>query len=336
MAGSNVDREASNNEGGGGGEEPESGDGEEPIIDVGVEGPGDRVREEAGGGLQEELGVEEAMDALDTLRSSAFFKKIRGKMKDRLRHTNASSDDKKKVFNMFQGAKKPDDDKKKVDVDISLGSLAKNRLPIVNYFLIISFHIIVLTNFMLSLLEGYDALLSEARVHAQFVEGNFNCINDIHSGVYSAYILNMLQGGISIVLLFTRRKKAAVVFLAYIFIQIIHVMTEFIMIIYRLRMTTVSIFRWQDSITLCFVREVLVLIIIIAGVLSAMQRYYDLAGPVPERERRLHAQGYGKRFMNDQIIYRNAPSFLQRKFALRKATALQIFFFSSSQCQGRV
>ncbi|CAL8086591.1 unnamed protein product [Orchesella dallaii] len=220
-----------------------------------------------------------------------------------------------------------DDEEERVkdfDQNHRLELLWSERKPFVNYMLSISFHVVVIANFFYCMWESFGILVEDAKFDYLYLHDVYQCLKIIPSHDSASHIVSIFHAVTCVAVLHAKTLQTANLCWAFLLGTAVHACFKVYEVIFNERFDTGD--PSEHSINLLRITQLLfALTMQLVAVLVILQRYYDLTARFKKRAHKFVTQTYEGRQLNDRIIYRNATSFVQRKYVLRSCTAFQIY-----------
>jgi hypothetical protein len=155
-----------------------------------------------------------------------------------------------------------------------------------------------------------------------YLDDDFNCLELGDTLAMASHLFNILHGVMCVAVLFATRLESANICWGFVLSQMALISFVCFSFVFSLRFpdgeknTHFIASKSRFGIFVCFG---------VFGVFMAIHRYYEITNIIQKRTARVTSSIYGGRLLNEQIIYQNESSFLQKKFILRQAMAHQIF-----------
>jgi len=161
-------------------------------------------------------------------------------------------------------------------------------------------------------------MMSESKLQALLLKGDFNCLEITSTSYLPNHLVHILQAMMSAMALYADNKQNASLCMSCVFAQAIHGSFKSLYFFMQMRFDEGEYFYHKVGY---FVFEIFTDMVVSV---VAIQRFYDLTDRIRIRSSNFAVVTEGMS-MNDEIIYQNQSSFLQRKHILREAIASQVY-----------
>ncbi|XP_035713613.1 uncharacterized protein LOC118438027 [Folsomia candida] len=169
---------------------------------------------------------------------------------------------------------------------------------------------------------SYAIIIEHAKFDRLYLNDDFNCLERVISGDSVNHFFNIIHACTCVAVLFTDQLETASLCWAFVLAQICHACCDTFQFLYNVR------FPSEDKTVDTFESVALFMLYIAYLLLSTLiviHRYYDMTNILQKRTQRFTSSIYSGRLLNEHIIYKNESKFLQKKYTLRQAQALQIY-----------
>jgi hypothetical protein len=165
---------------------------------------------------------------------------------------------------------------------------------------------------------SFKLTTENAKLQAYLLKGEFNCLEVFVSQEGVGHTINIFQALMSSCVIFADNKLNAGLCMACVFTQAIHASVKSFNFFMQLRFDEGSYANKKiPYFVVTLISDILAAVVIV-------QRFYDLTDRIRIRASNFSTVTDGMS-MNDEIIYQNQSSFLQRKYILREAIASQVY-----------